>query len=165
MLEDLKPVGLPEAARRIGVDPFEVLRLLVVAGAVPDGALLVDPEIVDKLPGIGRIEDPWWSGVSLPKDANQARARVRAAVKLLLDRGRVGEDRTRLDNVWRGLEPPDRKLLERALEVLAEEGMIRILPSPIGPLVSIDPSAVESARKLAAGKHDSPGLKALLAEG
>ena len=33
MLDELEPVGLPEAARRIGTDPFEVVRLLVAAAA------------------------------------------------------------------------------------------------------------------------------------
>ena len=164
MLDDLKPIGLKAAAQRIGADPFEVVRLLVAASAAPEGALFVDPEIVDKLRGIGRIEAPWWSGVSLPKDANRSRARVRAAIKLLLDRGRVGEDRTRMDNVWRGLEPDNRQLLERSLVVLANAGMVRITPSPIGRLVSIEPSAAADARKLAAGKLEPPGLAALLAE-
>lgn len=165
MLEELQPVGFKDAARRLAGDPFELVRLLVAAGTFPEGALLVDPEIIDKLRRVGRIEDPWWSGVSLPKDASEQRARVRAAVRLLLDKGRVGEDRTRMDNVWRGLEPADRQLLQRALKVLAEEGMVRIFPSPIGALVSIEPAAVDRAKKLVAGKLDSPGLAALFAEG
>lgn len=164
MLEELEPVGLPEAARRIGTDPFEVVRLLVAAGAVPEGPLLVDAEIVDKLRGIGRIEAPWWGEVALPKDSNPYRARVRAAVQLLLDKGRVGEERTRMDNVWRGLDKGNRQLLERAFAVFSEEGMVRISPSSIGPLLSIEPVAVEAAKKFAAGKLDSPGLRALLAE-
>ena len=164
MLDELEPVGLTEAAHRIGTDPLEIVRLLVAAGAVPEGPLLIDAEIVDKLRGIGRIEPPWWPEVTLPKDADPARARARAAVQLLLDRGRVGEERTRMDNVWRGLEEGDRKFLERAFTVFSEEGMVRISPSPIGPLLSIEPVAVEAAKKFAAGKLDSPGLRALLAE-
>lgn len=164
MLDELEPVGLVEAARRLGSDPFEVVRLLVAAAAVPDGALSIDPEIVDKLRGIGRIEPTWWGEVTLPKDASPGRARVRAAVQLLLDKGRVGEDRTRMDNVWRGLDARDRRLLERAFTVFSEEGMVRISPSSIGPLVSIEPVAIEAAKKFAAGKLESPGLRALLTE-
>ncbi len=164
MLDELEPLGLTEAARRIGTDPFEVVRLLVAAGAVPEGPLLVEAEIVDKLRGIGRIEPSWWADASLPKDTEPARARVRAAVQLLLDKGRVGEERTRMDNVWRGLDEGDRRLLERAFAVFSEEGMVRISPSSIGPMLSIEPVAVEAAKKFAAGKLDSPGLRALLAE-
>jgi hypothetical protein len=164
MLEDLEPVGLTTAARRIGCDPFEVIRLLVAAGAVPEGSLVIDAELVDKLRGIGRIEPPWWEGVALPQDNNPARARVRAAVQLLLERGRIGDDRTRMDNVWRGLPPSDRRLLERALSAFSHEGIVRISPSAIGPLISIEPVAVEAAKKFVAGKLDSPGLRALLAE-
>lgn len=162
MLDELKPVTLVEAARRIGTDPFEVVRLLVAAGAFPEGTLLIDGEIVEKLRGIGRIEPPWWAGVTLPKDANPARARVRAAIQLLLDKGRVGEDRTRMDNVWRGLEPAECRLVERAMIALASDGLVRITPSAIGPLLSIEPSAVDAAKKLTAGKFEPPGLRALL---
>lgn len=164
MLEDIEPVSLTKAATRIGCDPFEVVRLLVAAAAVPDGVLVIDAELVDKLKGIGRIEPPWWESVVLPKDSHPGRARVRAAIQLLLDRGRIGDERTRMDNVWRGLPSGECLLLERALSAFSREGMVRISPSVIGPLVSIEPVSVEAARKFAEGKLDSPGLRALLAE-
>lgn len=164
MLEEIEPVGLTSAAERIGCDPFEVVRLLVAAAATPEGVMIIDAELVDKLRGIGRIEMGWWEGAALPEDTQPSRARIRAAIQLLLQRGRIGDERTRMDNVWRGLAPEDCRLLESALLIFSREGMVRISPSVIGPLVSIEPQAVDAARKFAAGKLDSPGIRALLAE-
>ena len=162
MLDELMPLGLADAARKLGTEPFEVVRLLVAANAVPHGPLQVDGEAIERLREAGRIEPSWWDGISLPKDANARRARIRAAVQLLIDKDRVGEATTRMDNVWRGLRAEDQQLLQGALMALAEEGVLRLGATPIGLVVSIEPKATDTATRLVAGKHDSPGLKALL---
>src|SRR5687767_14283894 len=120
MLEELMPVGLADAARKLGTEPFEVVRLLVAANAVPQGPLQLGPDAVDRLREIGRIEAGWWEGVTLPKDANPRRARVRAAIQLLIDKERFGDATTRMDNVWRGLRVDEQQLLQGALMALAE---------------------------------------------
>lgn len=162
MLDELMPHGLADAARELGTDPFEVVRLLVAANAVPKGALQVDGETIDRLREIGKIDASWWDGVPLPKDTNARRARVRAAVHLLAERERFGDAGTRMDNVWRGLPPTDQHVLQAALMTLAEEGMIRVVATPIGLMVSIEPKAQDAALRFVAGMHESPGLKALL---
>jgi hypothetical protein len=162
MLDELMPQSLADVAKQLGTEPFEVVRLLVAANAVPTGTLQVDHETVDRLRATGRIEASWWDGVTLPQDANVRRARVRAAVQLLVERKRIGEQTTRLDNVWRGLGADDQRLLHGALLALAEEGVLRLGATPIGLVVSIEAQAADTADRLVAGKHDSPGLQALL---
>lgn len=35
MLDEMRPVGLTEVAKQLGIDPFELVRRMVAAGAVP----------------------------------------------------------------------------------------------------------------------------------
>jgi len=48
MLEEFVPLTLTDVAKQLGVDPFEVMRLLVVNKSVPEG-LAFTPEHVEKL--------------------------------------------------------------------------------------------------------------------
>lgn len=162
MLSEFHPLGVTDAARRLGLDPFEVVRLLVASGkASDDGAPVYSAELVEELRVFGRIDPPWWGGVDLPDDANPLRQRVRAALQLLLEKGVVGDATTRMDNVWRGLPFEDQGLLQQAVMVLAEEGALRVVGSPVGLLVSIDPAAKATVEGLAAGTKESAGLSAL----
>lgn len=162
MLDELTSLGLADAARKLDIEPFEVVRLLVATEAVPNGPLRVGGESIERLRAAGGIEETWWEGVVLPKDASPGWARLRAAVQLLIDKGRVGDATTRIDNVWRGLRAEDQRLLQGAFMVLAEEGVLRLDATPVGLVVSIEPKATDTATRLVAGKHESPGLKALL---
>ncbi len=36
MLDEMRPVGLTDVAKQLGTDPFELMRRLVAAGAVPE---------------------------------------------------------------------------------------------------------------------------------
>jgi hypothetical protein len=161
MLSEFQPLGVTDAARRLGLDPFEVVRLLVAADKGLDGPMQFTPELVEELRTLGRIDPPWWADVELPEDANPLRQRVRAALQLLLDKGVVGDQTTRMDNLWRGLPFEDQGLLQQAVMVLAEEGSLRVVGSPIGLLVAVEASAKDTVAGIAAGTNDSAGLTAL----
>ncbi len=150
MLEELQPLSLTAAARRLGIDPFEVVRLLVASDQVPAGALAVDPQAIDALRELGRIDSSWWDGVDLPSDEHPGRARVRAAARLLLDRKHVGDDAaTRMDNVWRGLPLEDQDLLQRAISALAIAGLVRILATRVGLMVCVADGQESKVKALA----------------
>jgi len=161
MLSEFQPLGVTDAARRLGLDPFEVVRLLVAAKKGLDGPMLFSAELVEELRELGRIDPPWWDGVELPEDANPLRQRVRAALQLMLDKGIVGDTTTRMDNIWRGLPFEDQGLLQQAVMVLAEEQALRVVGSPIGLLVAIETSAKKTVSGIAGGTTESAGLTAL----
>ena len=54
MLDELAPLGLPACARRLGISPFELVRVAVAAGEMPSGPLLFDEARVAKLAAPGK---------------------------------------------------------------------------------------------------------------
>lgn len=163
MLDELRPLGLGAAARSLGVDLFEVVRLLVASDS-PLDTLRLTPEQVEQLRAFGGIEPPWWPDVELPEDEHPLRQRVRAAVQQLIDRGHVGARSTRMDNVWRGLPVDDQAFLQTALTVLGEEGVLAISATPTGVQLAVAEDRLDLARAIADGRQDTPGLAALYQE-
>jgi hypothetical protein len=161
MLEEFRTVGLTDAARRLGCDPFDVVHLLVAAGR--SGAdFTFDAASLEHLQRVGGIQASWWAAVSLPADASTARARVRAAVQLLQMRGHTGESRTRLDNVWRGLSGEDQVLLRNGLQALADDGLLETTATSVGVMVSIPTKALDQVQQFVAGRVTPPALQAAL---
>jgi hypothetical protein len=163
MLDEFRSVGLTDAARRLGVDPFDVVRLLVADGR-RGATLRFDHATIEHLRQLGRIEGSWWTGVSLPADPSPLRARVRAAVQLLQQRGHVGASQTRMDNTWRGLSPDEQDGLRRCLQALADDGVLDVHATSIGAMVSISPKALDQVQKLVAGGATPAALQAALEE-
>jgi len=157
VLDALTPIGLNEVSRRLGVDPFETVRLLIATQQDLSGPLVFAAELVDTLRDQGGVDATWWA------DAEQAgpQERVQAAVKQMLDRGFVGDTTTRMDNMWRGLPLDDQALLQQALTVLSDEEIVRCIGTPIGLQASIDAGKKALAEKIASGKTSTPGLDAL----
>ncbi len=157
VLDALTPIELNEVSRRLGVDPFETVRLLIATQQDLSGPLLFAAELVDTLRDQGGVDASWWT------DSEEAdpQERVQAAVKQLLDRGFVGDITTRMDNVWRGLPLEDQALLQQALTVLSDEEVVRCIGTPIGLQVSIDAGQRALAERIASGKTSTPGLDAL----
>jgi hypothetical protein len=48
MLDEFRPLTITDVAKQLQTDPFEVMRLLVAAKAVPEG-LVFTPEHVERL--------------------------------------------------------------------------------------------------------------------
>jgi hypothetical protein len=163
MLDELRPKGLKEAALSLGVEPFEVVRLLIAADAVPPGAMRLDDELLGTLREVGGIEASWWAGDDeLPEDDDPRRARVRAALGALLAREIIGDATTRLDNVWRGLSPDDQLVLQAAFTALAEDGLLALLATPVGLKVAVVAGKQVEAQTIVDGSGSSASLDALL---
>lgn len=160
MLSDLQPLGLTGAAARLGLEPFELVRLLVAVDAMPRD-LRFTPAQVDALHAKAALEGGWWDGVDLPEDKNPLRQRVRAALGLLLARGFVGGEGTRVDNVCRGLPPDDQALVRDALITLADEGHLTLVPGRMGVRITVTPASERRVRDIADGKSDTSALSVL----
>jgi hypothetical protein len=149
LFEDLRPLGISDAAKQLGIEPFEVVRLLVVANAVPEDLRLSDQHIA-KLRQTGGIEF-WWKNEPAPTGDNARRAQVCAAIGKLLEKKVVGGRSTRVDNLWRGLSPDAKQLVEEAVEVLIESGHLASYNSPRGPQLSVPVEAVPVLQEISSG--------------
>lgn len=158
MLEELLPTGLNDAARRLGVTPLEVVRLMVASDSVTPG-FSATADHLRKLAEIGQIEGGWWEGAELPTDENASRQRVRAAVGLLL--GRAASGPIRMDNLWRGLAPADQQLVAEAMDILGFEDKVDIQSANCGITIGVRSDQREFLAALASGDAESPGLNEL----
>ncbi len=159
MLSELQPKGLSDVAKELGVDPFEVVRLLVAADAVPE-SLNFNAEIIAQLKEYSGIAH-WWTDNAPPADANPKRGRVRGAVKLLIDNGAVGDSTTRLDNLWRGLGAEDQLLLEQAVGLLMQDGHVQTFAAVQGAQISINAASSDTLGQFVSGGAEPPSLAAL----
>lgn len=159
MLSDLLPKNLTGAARTLGVDPFEVVRLLV-ASDKSRGPYTFGPADVEALQLYGDIEN-WWPGIPVPDDTVAPRARIRAVVAEMLRRRLVGDRQTRLDNLWRGLPDEERQLLEDGVDALCDLGMLGTHASASGIRISMQEDAVPHLKPLASGERTPPELERL----
>ena len=161
MLDELLPTGLTAAARKLGVEPLEVVRLMVVSDTISPGFTMTDDHL-RKLAEVGDIASGWWRGVELPDDEIPVRQRVRAMLGILLARSADGP--VRMDNLWRGLPVDDQELVEEALRVLAEEGLVEIRNTVSGIRVGVLPARVAEVQALVEGTAQSAGLNELYQE-
>lgn len=152
MLDALRPMGLSAAARALGVDPFEVVRLMVASGADMEH-LQLSAAGIDAVRDMAGIES-WWTEARLPDDPDPRRAAVRGAFAQLVTRGYVGSSTTRMDNLWRGLGLAQQVAIEQAVYVLVEDGAVATAASPKG--VQIAAVAGEESHLADLSQH--PGL-------
>ncbi|MCO4748235.1 MAG: hypothetical protein KC912_25805 [Proteobacteria bacterium] len=135
MLDDLKPLTLGAAARHIGVDPFEVVRLLVLRGE--SASLRIPRSQIEALREFAGVELWWTPEAPRVEDDNPKRGRVRSSLAMLLERGHVGEEMTRVDNLWRGLPVRDQEIHDEAVNLLAEAGILRLQSTVQGLKVAV----------------------------
>ncbi len=162
MLEKLLPSGLTGAARDLGVEPLEVVRLMVMTDTVSDGFNCNEAHL-QKLASYGQIETGWWDGAELPKDDNPTRQRIRAAIGLLLGRCTDGQT-IRLDNLWRGLPIEHQQIVEEAMNILADEERVQIGNHTSGVRIGVPPDQAEALAAIANGEAESEGLAELYQE-
>ena len=114
-------LGVVEAAKRLGVDLFELSRLIAIDPARLEDGRIEQSSLVD-FGERHRIED-WWTSVedrnTLPKEKV-----VRRALGMLLERGVIDGQRTRRDNLWRRLKMSSRVAIQECVEVLLDEGLL-----------------------------------------
>ena len=162
MLDELRPLGLTDVARRLELDPFEVVVLLVRGGVIPE-ALRLTEDHVEKLTSYSGIEF-WWPAAVQPIDTNARRALVRSAVGQLLERNLIGDASTRIDNLWRGLPEAEASMLQRAVSAMVEAQILMTTCSATGWSISVNPDAQPIAVRLAANGDAPAAVAATWAE-
>lgn len=151
MLPDMLPMGPGAAAARLDVEPFELVRLLIASG--DDGPIdAITSARLEAVRAFAAVETWWGADRSPPRDDKAARGAIRGALQELLDRGYVGDRRTRVDNLWRGLPPGLHGVVEEAVEVLVEHGLLSVRAEPMGQLVAARPEGRDRLVAIVAGK-------------
>lgn len=160
MIEELRPLGLVEAARRLKIDPFELVRVEVGLGSRLERLTWT----ADRLATVARdggIEAVWLDPQNLSPNPL---VRVREAFGELGRRGFVGSKSTRLENLTRGLSLGEAERVRRAAPALAEEGLLLLSAGALGAAISVKPGAEGKLAAIAAGTVESRGLLDALTE-
>lgn len=135
-LSKLERLSLADVAHELAIHPFDLIRILVAERCMTD-TLRFDRSQVDVIRRAGGIET-WWNETSKRTDDEvMARGLLRDVCSQLVERGVVGDNATRLDNVLRGLETPEQHIVRTLIQVLVQMGMLGSRSSARGLYVSI----------------------------
>lgn len=160
-LDVLRRPGLDHAARVLELHPFEVVRLLALAGELP-ADLRVDDALVAHIAELGGLQ-VWWEGApEVPEGRSRAQALAMELARRMLSRGMVEPASTRADNLFRGLDGESQHILRRWVNLLIREGYLVTYMATSGLVVSVRASAVGGLGAFAA---DGSGPLASLAAG
>jgi hypothetical protein len=157
VIEELRPATLTEAAGRLGLDPFELVRRQVAIGDFGPSWLYDEARL--RALADGEVEATWLLPSALPPTPV---GRARAALAALLDQGAVAPRSCRADNLWRGLPPGDEALFRRVIDSLEKDGLLETNVSGDRLLVAVAAGAADKVRAIATGASDSPGFRAAL---
>lgn len=153
MIEDLRPLGLTDAARRIGVHPLEVVRRAVAAREPIVPWTFTEARIA----ALQGAEAPWFDLTNLPTTPID---RVRAALGALVLRGYQGDRRAPLEGIVAGLPAGDQSLIRRVFDALVREGLL----TAANGAYSVLPTATDRVSAISTGTSDTPGMRAALVE-
>jgi hypothetical protein len=145
-------MDLAQAARHLDLEPFEIVRLLVASGKTRE-TFSFDTSSIAALASFAGIERWWdeWSP-STSDGVDPRKAVVLAALGRLLQGEFIGANRTRQDNLWRGLQATLRESVESAVDVLIEDGVLILRAATAGLEISIREDAQERVVQFAAGE-------------
>lgn len=153
--------GVDQAARWLELHPFEVVRILAVAGELP-ADLRVDGALAERVAELGGVQ-AWWTRPPMPEDGETpATALLRALCGHLLAHAVVEPAWTRADNLFRGLDADVQPLLRRAVNGLIRDGWLAARMAASGLVVTVRLERVDALRAFAA---QGDGPLAALAEG
>lgn len=151
MMSEFLPHSLGAASKQLGIEPFELTRLVVAAGE-PVGRMEFTAAQIEAIRKFAGIEWWWGDGSTTPTDEIPLRGVLRGILQRMLEGKRIGDQRTRQDNLWRGLGSRQRRFVEDSIDVLVEHGLISVRAEVAGVMVSIRPEAIERVQALAEGR-------------
>ena len=153
-LDVLRPWSVGRVAAALELHPFEVIRVLVAADALPSD-LRLHPADVARVVDAGGLE-VWWgpgdAGSQLPEDL------IPVVARRLLERGVIDPVWTRSDNVFRGLGPSGQATVRRALNGWIRSGVMGSRMSARGLELTVRAGAVEEFSAVASGAMSVLGL-------
>lgn len=159
-LDLFEKIRVSQIASSLDLHPFEVARLLGQVGGLPR-TLAFEEADIDRVRELAGVETWWGSNAPKIEDDVPGRALVRTAAQMLLDRDVVGEQTTRADNLFRGLEPADQFVVRRAVNHLIREEVIRSIPTSQGLHLQVDEGQVSVLRGIADGSKIPSSLEEL----
>lgn len=159
-LDLFEKIRVSQIASSLDLHPFEVARLLGQVGGLPR-TLAFDENDIDRVRELAGVETWWGSNAPKIEDDVSGRALVRTAAQMLLDRDVVGEQTTRADNLFRGLEPADQFVVRRAVNHLIREEVIKSIPTSQGLHLQVDEEQVSVLRGIADGSKIPSSLEEL----
>lgn len=145
-------VSVADAARRLEIHPFELVRLLVAEGrGLPDD-LRLGPEDIERARQRGGLED-WWETppLAFPEEP-RVRALVRGVIRRMMDRDLVDPHATRADNLFRGLDAGTQVQLRKAVNLLIRDQLLTSRMDALGLMVALHPAAMPQLGAVAAGR-------------
>ena len=162
MMDEFRAAKLVDAAKTLGVNPFELVRLSVALGE-PTEDLRFSADALDSIRQKAGIRS-FWQDRTLPARSNPIESAVRGACGLLLDLGFVGNTTTRVDNLTRGLSDDQADAVDEAAALLAEEGAVLLMTSSAGLQVSVAPGHEAKVRAIADGSSTPDDIASLWTE-
>ena len=159
-LDLFEKIRISQMASSLDLHPFEVARLMGQVGGLPR-TLAFEQSDIDRVRELAGVETWWGSNAPKIDDDIPGRALVRTAAQMLLDRDVVGEQTTRADNLFRGLEPADQFVVRRAVNHLIREEVLRSIPTSQGLHLQVDESSVSKLQGIADGSNIGAGLEEL----
>ena len=148
-LDALYKLGVDHAARWLELHPFEVIRILAVAGELPRDLHLQSSD-VERVRVLGGLEIWWEEEPTVERGETQSRALLRVLVGKLLARDLVEPRATRADNLFRGLSPEAQLLLRRSVNMLIRERFLLSRMAVSGLAISVRAGAVDDLRAYSA---------------
>lgn len=149
-LDLFEKLHVSQIADSLDLHPFEVARLLGQADGL-GRTLSFDKTDIERVRKLAGVETWWGSGKDNVVDEDPARSLVRTAAQMLIDRNVVGENTTRADNLFRGLESADQFVVRRAVNMLIRDGILRSIPTAQGLHLRVDKEKVKLLKKIADG--------------
>lgn len=153
-------LSVSDLSRELAIHPFDLIRVLVDAGALPPD-MAFDREDVEKIRRIGGIETWWTAETARPPDDIPERSLLRALCGQMVARGVIGENATRLDNLLRGLSTEEQLTLRSLVQGLMQAGMLASRNTASGLKVSVVEGREYAITDIAEG-GDVPGETAAL---
>ena len=135
-LEALTKLDLTDVARELAIHPFDLIRILVSEKRLPE-TLRFETSDVEEIRKLGGIETWWDEDVGRSDDEVPERGLLRDLCAQLVERGTVGHNSTRLDNVLRGLETEEQILVRVLIQGMVTMGILESRNTPRGLHVSV----------------------------
>ncbi len=144
-LELFQRMSVEQVAKWLELHPFEIIRVLVADGSLPSD-LKLDAGAVERVRVAGGLET-WWNGAPAPQgNESAARALVRGLLGLLVEKGYIEPKHVRADNLFRGLDADQQRVLRRSVNALIRGGVFTSAMSSTGLTVAVATSREADAK-------------------
>lgn len=157
-------MSLSDVALRLGIHPFDLIRVLVSLEGMPDDLRFTE-EDAERIRELGGLET-WWTDESKAEKVRRSdpmplRGMSRAICMQLLSHQVLGKSTTRLDNLFRGLEADAQEHAQVVLHTLLRDGYLQSVNTASGLNISVVGRRAEELARIAAGEQYPPSLRNL----